>query len=99
MTLHELVLCVCLCSVSLTSSLFLLNIHCITKGTGSHHQITEFWCYIDLCCCRCTNFGVEKLEWPAQCPDLNLLGYIWDELEWSLHFWFSHPNIKHTSKH
>ncbi|MEQ2276947.1 hypothetical protein XENORESO_015484 [Xenotaenia resolanae] len=43
--------------------------------------------------CRCIKFGVERLDWPAQSPALNLSEHLWDELEQKLHFWFSHPTM------
>ena len=36
-------------------------------------------------------FGVDKLGWPAQSPNLNLTEHLWDELEWILRARPSHP--------
>jgi len=29
-----------------------------------------------------SEFGLEELDWSAQSPNLNLIGHLWDELEW-----------------
>ena len=36
-------------------------------------------------------FGVDELDWPAQSPDLNLIEYFCDELEWRLRVRPSRP--------
>ncbi len=36
-------------------------------------------------------FGVEKLDWSTQSPDLNLIKHLWDELKLRLRARLSHP--------
>ena len=38
-----------------------------------------------------SGFGVEELDWPAQSPDLNLVGQLWDKLVCRLRARPSHP--------
>ncbi|MED6269802.1 hypothetical protein CHARACLAT_003309 [Characodon lateralis] len=57
--------------------------------------MNKFQCSNHFHCCRCIISGVEKLDWSALSPDLNLLEHLWDELEEAAIVIFS-SNYEHT---